>query len=314
MSVLRSQLVEQRVPEHLASRIASLEALHCALDLVEVARAARVRIGYAAKAYFDLGERIGLTWIKEQIESLAADGHWQGVARGTLRDNLYELQRKITAAVLACKGRDAGARVGHWIARHAAPLDALEAGRRRSAHRLAAGFCDSVGRSAGGQAPRAGLIECRWKPAISAATTCKAASSENSCWRGTSASSSSRRTMPPSCCARRSRPNANYKGTAFGGSLYSLAVLTGWAWVTRYLEARGLPADAVIQESSMRFLSPVQGELRASAAAPSGAQIDKFRKMLRRAGRGRIRLQVEINYGQTLATLFDGVFAAAMRR
>ena len=24
-------------------------------------------------------------------------------------------------------------------------------------------------------------------------------------------------------------PNANYKGTAFGGSLFSVAVLTGWA-------------------------------------------------------------------------------------
>jgi thioesterase domain-containing protein len=109
-------------------------------------------------------------------------------------------------------------------------------------------------------------------------------------------------------------PNANYKGTAFGGSLYSLAVLTGWAWVTRYLEARGVPADAVIQESSMRFLSPVRGELCASVAAPSSAQIDKFRKMLRRAGRGRISLRVEINYDQTLATLFEGVFAAAIRQ
>ena len=109
-------------------------------------------------------------------------------------------------------------------------------------------------------------------------------------------------------------PNANYKGTAFGGSLYSLAVLTGWAWVTRYLAARGVHADAVIQESSTRFLTPVQGELRASAAAPPDAQIDKFRKMLQRAGRGRIRVQVEIYYGQTLATLFEGVFAAAIRQ
>jgi thioesterase domain-containing protein len=109
-------------------------------------------------------------------------------------------------------------------------------------------------------------------------------------------------------------PNANYKGTAFGGSLYSLAVLAGWAWVTRYLAARGLAADAVIQESSVRFLAPVQGELRASAAAPPGAQIDKFRKMLQRAGRGRIRLRVEIIYGQTLATLFEGVFAAVIRQ
>jgi thioesterase domain-containing protein len=108
-------------------------------------------------------------------------------------------------------------------------------------------------------------------------------------------------------------PNANYKGTAFGGSLYSVAVLTGWAWVTRYLAARGLAADAVIQESSVRFLSPVQGELRACTTAPPDAQIDKFRKMLQRAGRGRIRLRVEIIYGGTLAALFEGVFAAAVR-
>ncbi len=126
LSVQRSQLIEQHVPEHLASRIASLEVLHCALDLVEVARSARLDIGYAAKAYFNLGERIGLTWIKEQIESLSADGHWQAVARGTLRDNLYELQRKLTGAVLACKGREAAARVSQWIARHSGPVDALK--------------------------------------------------------------------------------------------------------------------------------------------------------------------------------------------
>ncbi len=108
-------------------------------------------------------------------------------------------------------------------------------------------------------------------------------------------------------------PNANYKGTAFGGSLYSVAVLTGWAWLTRHLAARGMPADAVIQESSTRFLAPVQGELRASAAAPPGPQIEKFYKMLQRAGRGRIRLRVDIDYDQTPATIFEGVFAAAIR-
>jgi len=126
MGALRSQLVEQHVPEQLAARIASLEELHSALDLVEVAMAARVRIGYAAKAYFNLGERIGLTWIKEQIEALTADGHWQAVARGTLRDNLYALQSKITLAVLRCKGRNAEARVEQWLSRHSAPVDALK--------------------------------------------------------------------------------------------------------------------------------------------------------------------------------------------
>jgi NAD-specific glutamate dehydrogenase len=69
---------------------------------VEVATAARVDIGYAAKAYFDLGERIGLTWIKEQIESLAADGHWQAVARGTAaRQSVRACSARSPAAVLA---------------------------------------------------------------------------------------------------------------------------------------------------------------------------------------------------------------------
>jgi len=108
-------------------------------------------------------------------------------------------------------------------------------------------------------------------------------------------------------------PNANYKGTAFGGSLYAVAVLAGWAWVTRYMVSRDLAADAVIQESNVRYLRPVLGELRVNAQAPAEAQLAKFRKMLERAGRGRINLRVEIMYNETVAVLFDGVFAAVVR-
>jgi glutamate dehydrogenase len=125
MHAQRSQLVEQHVPDRLASRLAALESLHCALDLVETAMAARLEVVFAAKAYFDVGERIGLNWIKDQIETLAADGHWQSVARSTLVDNLFALQRKISAAVLACKGASAEARVDQWLGRHAVPVESL---------------------------------------------------------------------------------------------------------------------------------------------------------------------------------------------
>jgi thioesterase domain-containing protein len=109
-------------------------------------------------------------------------------------------------------------------------------------------------------------------------------------------------------------PNSNHKGTAFGGSLYALAVLAGWAWASRYLAAHELAADAVIQESSMRFLAPVHGELRASVEVPGAAEIDKFSRMLLRAGRGRIRLRVDLHHQEILAAVFDGLFAAAARR
>jgi thioesterase domain-containing protein len=109
-------------------------------------------------------------------------------------------------------------------------------------------------------------------------------------------------------------PNSNHKGTAFGGSLYSLAVLTGWAWVTRSLAMHQLDAEAVIQQSSMRFLVPVHGEIRACIEVPAAAAVEKFHRMLLRAGRGRIRLHVHMHEGRALATVFDGLFAAAMRR
>ena len=108
-------------------------------------------------------------------------------------------------------------------------------------------------------------------------------------------------------------PNANHKGTAFGGSLYAVAVLTGWAWMTRYLVSREFDADAVIQESSMRFIRPVRGEMRASIEIPTGSAVDKFHKTLLRARRGRINLRVNMHCGQNLAAVFEGLFAAAMR-
>ncbi|MGO8975628.1 MAG: NAD-glutamate dehydrogenase [Steroidobacteraceae bacterium] len=122
----RSKLVAERVPESLATRIASLDALHGALDLVEVSMATRLPISFAGRAYFDLGERIGLAWIKQQIESLPAEGQWHSVARSALKDNLYALQRMITAAALAHAGSEPKARVDRWIGAHATEIGFLK--------------------------------------------------------------------------------------------------------------------------------------------------------------------------------------------
>jgi thioesterase domain-containing protein len=69
----------------------------------------------------------------------------------------------------------------------------------------------------------------------------------------------------------------------------------------------------VIQHSSVDFLAPVHGELRAHLIAPAAAEIDKFRRMLERSGRGRIELRVELRTAAAVAARFDGRFAAALR-
>jgi thioesterase domain-containing protein len=108
-------------------------------------------------------------------------------------------------------------------------------------------------------------------------------------------------------------PNRNHRGTAFGGSLFSLAVLTGWAWTTRYLAIHHFAADALIQESSIRYLAPARGPLEAVLESPATTLVDKFRRMLERAGRGRIRLGVEVHVARTAVARFEGLFVATLR-
>jgi thioesterase domain-containing protein len=108
-------------------------------------------------------------------------------------------------------------------------------------------------------------------------------------------------------------PNRNHCGTAFGGSLFSLAVLTGWAWTTRYLALHGFEADALIQESSIRYLLPARGALEARLIAPTAPTVEKFRRMLERAGRGRIRLAAEVHVARTAVARFEGLFVATQK-
>jgi glutamate dehydrogenase len=94
-----------------------------------------VPVTFAAQAYFAIGERIGLAWVKEQVDALPSDAHWHAVARATLRDTSFALQRKITAAVLASHKGSAAARVESWLGgrrTEIASLDGLIADLRSS--------------------------------------------------------------------------------------------------------------------------------------------------------------------------------------
>jgi glutamate dehydrogenase len=74
-----------------------------------------VRVVEAARTYFEVGARIGLDWLREQIERLPVDGQWQAIARTGLRDSAGAIHRKATERVLALSkhGRPE-ARVSAW--------------------------------------------------------------------------------------------------------------------------------------------------------------------------------------------------------
>jgi thioesterase domain-containing protein len=100
-------------------------------------------------------------------------------------------------------------------------------------------------------------------------------------------------------------PNINHKLTAFGGSLYSVAVLCGWGLLHLKLAESGLHKHIVIQESNIRYLRPVDQEMQAECCADEG-ELGRFFKALEKHGRARIALAVTLRTDDRVAVEFSG--------
>ncbi|MET0496836.1 MAG: NAD-glutamate dehydrogenase domain-containing protein [Steroidobacteraceae bacterium] len=114
---MHQQFTAAGVPGPLSRRMASLSALRSGPDLVEISEETHLDIETCAIVYFGMGTALSLDWMREQIEGLATEGHWQTVARTTLRDNIYRLQRQLT--LLALKGAKTPAQaLQPWLERN----------------------------------------------------------------------------------------------------------------------------------------------------------------------------------------------------
>jgi len=101
-------------------------------------------------------------------------------------------------------------------------------------------------------------------------------------------------------------PNINHKRTAFGGSLYSVSVLSGWGLIYLVLNRQELNGHIVIQESNTRFLAPVSSEIIATSSFDSQEQLEQFLQMYRRKGIARIQLSSSIESMNRPAVSFSG--------
>jgi glutamate dehydrogenase len=117
--------VAQEVPTDLATRVASLDALHSGLDVIEVASAGDETVEAVAAVYFALGARLDLHWLRVQIGRLTAESRWQALAQAALRDDLSFEQRQLTAQVLrhGADGLDAEAVIEAWVSDNRAAVD-----------------------------------------------------------------------------------------------------------------------------------------------------------------------------------------------
>ena len=117
-----ARMVAVGVPDALARRVAQLETLYAALDIVEVGTETGCPVDTVAGVYFGVGGRLDLGWLSQQIATLPSDSHWQRLARVAMRDDLSVLARALTRSVLNAGdggqsgGQSAEALIAAWEA------------------------------------------------------------------------------------------------------------------------------------------------------------------------------------------------------
>ncbi len=104
-------------------------------------------------------------------------------------------------------------------------------------------------------------------------------------------------------------PNINDKQTAFGGSLYNVAVMTCWGMAYLKTQEYGLKCNQVVTKANIDYLSPVRGTLRATCIAPEQAVIDEFIERFNSRGRAKIDLSARITCGGKTAVEFQAQYA-----
>jgi glutamate dehydrogenase len=107
---------QQKVPENLAVQIAGLPYLFSALDIVEVTAQTGYPPQFVAQVYNHLGAELQLHWLRDQITLLSQEEHWTRLARSSLRDEQYRLQRTLTCEALdfARDQEDSAAAISAW--------------------------------------------------------------------------------------------------------------------------------------------------------------------------------------------------------
>lgn len=102
--------------------------------------------------------------------------------------------------------------------------------------------------------------------------------------------------------------NHNHLGTAFGGSLATLATLAGYALL--WVELGDRDAHIVIGKSEIHYRSPVRGDLRAVCERPDPVTLATFKKQFARKEKARLTLDVTIDGDAGAGVEFRGTYVA----
>lgn len=108
--------------------------------------------------------------------------------------------------------------------------------------------------------------------------------------------------------------NDNPHGSAFGGSLYTTALVAGYGQAWLMLDAAGIDATVVIQHAEADYNRAMHGDLVARVEPVSQRVRNRFLGAIERRGRGRVALTITIADGTSRVFDLRARFAAITAR
>lgn len=124
MDVRTATLAAENVPEDLASRIASLDVLPAAGDIVRIAANSGVPVIDCGRMYFAIGARLGIDWLRHAAKRVPGESDWETLALAAIIDESYSHQSELTTRVLDMAGggklnqRAASGLIEMWLDGH----------------------------------------------------------------------------------------------------------------------------------------------------------------------------------------------------
>ncbi len=116
-----AHFVEVGVPDDTALVVSRVIPLSSSFDIIEIARSLDQPVADAAAVYFELGHRLDMHWLREEIGNVVVSSHWHKLATSELRSDLHFQQRQLTAEILGqtSGSQSADARVEQWLSDNA---------------------------------------------------------------------------------------------------------------------------------------------------------------------------------------------------
>ncbi len=106
--------------------------------------------------------------------------------------------------------------------------------------------------------------------------------------------------------------NINHLMTAFGGSIATVAITAGWAFIRMRLEPG--TSQLVIHKCEMEFIRPITADFEAICHAPRDGTWHRFERRVAEKGKSRITLKVDVLCKGELACVMNANYAIVTAR